>query len=210
MVENDNISIDEENYDEKIKIMLLGDSSVGKTSIIKRYCKNQYSNSFISTIGVDFETKYINIDGKIINIQIWDTAGQERYKILAQSYYKNSDGFVIVYDITSRISYDNIHKWIEQIKEYASEKIKNIIVANKCDLENKRQISKEEGKELAEKYNFKFYETSALNGKNIDKAFDNLAKMIIDSGNLSSSTTRSASMLSKECHKNNKGKKKCC
>jgi Ras-related protein Rab-8A len=98
----DSISIEEEYYDLKIRLMLIGDSNVGKTSIIKRYCNNQFSPSYISTVGIDFETKYLRLNGKIINLQIWDTAGQERYKVLAKNYYKNSDGFIIVYDITDK------------------------------------------------------------------------------------------------------------
>ena len=165
-------NLEEESYDEKVRLMLIGNSTVGKTSIIKRFCKNKFTNSFISSIGIDFETKYVKIDNKTINLQIWDTAGQERYKVISRNYFNQSDGFIIVYDITNRKTFDDVVNWIEQIQELAGEYTKNIIVGNKLDLEKMRKVEKEEGKELAEKYNYIFFETSAQSGKNIDKAFD--------------------------------------
>ena len=171
-MENDSeYSLEEEAYDERIRIMLLGDSNVGKTSILKRYCKNQFSESYISSVGIDFETKYIKVDEKTINLQIWDTAGQERYKVISKNYYNKSDGFIIVYDITNKSSFDSIVNWVEDIKELASNDNKNIILGNKCDLESERKINKEEGDNLAKKYNCQFFEVSAQNGKNIDKSF---------------------------------------
>ena len=177
-------NLEEEVYDEKFRLMLIGNSNVGKTSIIKRFCKNKFINSFISSVGIDFETKYVKIGDKTINLQIWDTAGQERYKVLAKNYFNQSDGFIIVYDITDRKSFDDVANWIEQIKEYAGEYTKNIIVGNKLDLEKMRKVEKDEGKELAEKYGYIFFETSAQSGKNIDKAFDSLAKNILADDNL--------------------------
>ena len=183
-------NLEEEVYDEKFRLMLIGNSNVGKTSIIKRFCKNKFINSFISSVGIDFETKYVKIGDKTINLQIWDTAGQERYKVLAKNYFNQSDGFIIVYDITDRKSFDDVANWIEQIKEYAGEYTKNIIVGNKLDLEKMRKVEKDEGKELAEKYGYIFFETSAQSGKNIDKAFDSLTKNILADDNFISASRK--------------------
>ena len=209
-MENDSeYSLEEEAYDERIRIMLLGDSNVGKTSILKRYCKNQFSESYISSVGIDFETKYIKVDEKTINLQIWDTAGQERYKVISKNYYNKSDGFIIVYDITNKSSFDSIVNWVEDIKELASNDNKNIILGNKCDLESERKINKEEGDNLAKKYNCQFFEVSAQNGKNIDKSFLCLVQSILKDVNNSYSSRRGSQIDKKSFSANNK-KRKCC
>ena len=209
-MENDSeYSLEEEAYDERIRIMLLGDSNVGKTSILKRYCKNQFSESYISSVGIDFETKYIKVDEKTINLQIWDTAGQERYKVISKNYYNKSDGFIIVYDITNKSSFDSIVNWVEDIKELASNDNKNIILGNKCDLESERKINKEEGDNLAKKYNCQFFEVSAQNGKNIDKIFLCLVQNILQDVNNSDSSRRGSEIDNKSFKENNK-KRKCC
>ena len=196
----------EEHIDFKVKIMFKGNSSVGKTSIIKRYSKNIFSTSYISTLGIDFESKNINIDNKIINLQIWDTAGQEKYKVLSKNYYNNSNAFIIVYDITNLESFESVMNWIDQIKENAPENVKSILLGNKSDLEEKRKISEEEGKNLAKKININFYETSAQNGANIEKAIDNLVKDVINDENFIKENTT-------KLHRNKlktEKKKKCC
>ncbi len=209
-MENDSeYSLEEEAYDERIRIMLLGDSNVGKTSILKRYCKNQFSESYISSVGIDFETKYIKVDEKTINLQIWDTAGQERYKVISKNYYNKSDGFIIVYDITNKSSFDSIVNWVEDIKELASNDNKNIILGNKCDLESERKINKEEGDNLAKKYNCQFFEVSAQNGKNIDKSFLCLVQSILKDVNNSYSSRR-GSQIDKQSYSANNKKRKCC
>jgi len=207
----DSISVEEEFYDLKIRIMLIGDSNVGKTSIIKRYCKNQFSPSYISTVGIDFETKYLKINGKMVNLQIWDTAGQERYKVLAKNYFKNSDGFIIVYDITDKKTFNNVANWITQIKESASENVKSVLLGNKSDLDQLRQVETIDGKNLADNYNFKFYETSAQKGDNINKAFIDLIKEFLNDDNFVNDSERTSS-LSKQRTLSNAGNKKikCC
>jgi len=207
-------NLEEESYDEKVRLMLIGNSTVGKTSIIKRFCKNKFTNSFISSIGIDFETKYVKIDNKTINLQIWDTAGQERYKVISRNYFNQSDGFIIVYDITNRKTFDDVVNWIEQIQELAGEYTKNIIVGNKLDLEKMRKVEKEEGKELAEKYNYIFFETSAQSGKNIDKAFDSLTRSILADDNFSSASrklSQSSTIKEKDIRTVARtNRKKCC
>ena len=196
----------EEHIDFKVKIMFIGNSSVGKTSIIKRYSKNIFSTSYISTLGIDFESKNINIDNKTINLQIWDTAGQEKYKVLSKNYYNNSNAFIIVYDITNLESFESVMNWIDQIKENAPENVKSILLGNKSDLEEKRKISEEEGKNLAKKININFYETSAQNGANIEKAIDNLVKDVINDENFIKENTPKLERNKLKTEK----KKKCC
>ena len=207
----DSISIEEEYYDLKIRLMLIGDSNVGKTSIIKRYCNNQFSPSYISTVGIDFETKYLRLNGKIINLQIWDTAGQERYKVLAKNYYKNSDGFIIVYDITDKKSLNNVANWITQIKDSASENVKCVLLGNKCDLEELRQVDINQGKDLANNYHLKFYETSAQKGNNIQKVFTDLVKGFLNDDNFVNDSERSSiSTEQRNLRRARNQKKKCC
>ena len=207
----DSISIEEEYYDLKIRLMLIGDSNVGKTSIIKRYCNNQFSPSYISTVGIDFETKYLRLNGKIINLQIWDTAGQERYKVLAKNYYKNSDGFIIVYDITDKKSFNNVANWITQIKDSASENVKCVLLGNKCDLEELRQVDINQGKDLANNYHLKFYETSAQKGNNIQKVFNDLVKGFLNDDNFVNDSERSSiSTEQRNLRRARNQKKKCC
>ena len=191
--------------------MLIGDSNVGKTSIIKRYCNNQFSPSYISTVGIDFETKYLRLNGKIINLQIWDTAGQERYKVLAKNYYKNSDGFIIVYDITDKKSFNNVANWITQIKDSASENVKCVLLGNKCDLEELRQVDINQGKDLANNYHLKFYETSAQKGNNIQKVFTDLVKGFLNDDNFVNDSERSSiSTEQRNLRRARNQKKKCC
>ena len=153
-------SLEEESYDVLIKLMLLGDSTVGKTSILKRYSKNQFNPNYISSIGVDFETKYIKVGKKTINLQIWDTAGQERFKVIAKNYYNKSDGFIIVYDITNKKSFEDVEVWMQSVLDNLGEKESNkkrnyslILIGNKIDLEENRVITKEEGEEICKKNN---------------------------------------------------------
>ena len=171
--EEDEISI-EEDFDEKIKLMILGDSTVGKTAILRQYCKNVFLGKYVTTVGIDFQMKYINLNNKKIRLQIWDTAGQERYRVVTKNYFNSSDGFIIVYDITNRETFKSINNWIEQITTIAGENIKCIIFGNKNDLIDKRQVQEEEGRELAKKYKSNFFETSAKSGDNVEEGFKSI------------------------------------
>ena len=199
----------EEDCNEKIKIMLIGDSSVGKTSLLKKYCQNEFSESYISTIGIDFQIKFLDINNKKIKLQIWDTAGQERYRVLAKNYFNSSDGFIIVYDITNRLSFDNVNNWVEQIKQLAPSHIKNVIFGNKTDLSSERVIKTNEWKELADKFKFKFFETSAKTGHNLNEGYEYLVKEIL--GDIDSvKTSRKEANKLKNKNQKNKKKESCC
>jgi Ras-related protein Rab-11A len=166
-------------YDLLFKLILIGDSCVGKSNILLKYLKNQFNENSKTTIGVEFGTKNIIINNKRIKIQIWDTAGQERYRSITSAYYKGAKGALIVYDITRKNTFDNIDKWITDLKLNGDKNICIIILGNKSDLINKREINKNDGIKKAEMYKTAFLETSALNGDNISKAFDELIEQIV-------------------------------
>ena len=166
-------------YDLLFKLILIGDSCVGKSNILLKYLKNQFNENSKTTIGVEFGTKNIIINNKRIKIQIWDTAGQERYRSITSAYYKGAKGALIVYDITRKNTFDNIDKWITDLKLNGDKDICIIILGNKSDLIDKREINKNDGIKKAEMYKIAFLETSALNGDNISKAFDELIEQIV-------------------------------
>ena len=166
-------------YDLLFKLILIGDSYVGKTNILLKYLKNQFNENSKTTIGVEFDTKNIIINNKRIKIQIQDTAGQEIYRSITSAYYKGAKGALIVYDITRKNTFDNIDKWIIDLKLNGDKNICIIILGNKSDLINKREINKNDGIKKAEMYKTAFLETSALNGDNISKAFDELIEQIV-------------------------------
>jgi len=166
-------------YDLLFKLILIGDSCVGKSNILLKYLKNQFNENSKTTVGVEFGTKNIIINNKRIKIQIWDTAGQERYRSITSAYYKGAKGALIVYDITRKNTFDNIDKWITDLKLNGDKDICIIILGNKSDLIDKREINKNDGIKKAEMYKIAFLETSALNGDNISKAFDELIEQIV-------------------------------
>jgi len=163
------------------KVIIIGDSGVGKTSILSRFAGEDVTKSHISTIGIDFKIRTIKINGDEVKLQIWDTAGQERYETITTQYYRRAHGVILVYDISRRHSYDNMRKWLKYVDEYANSNVKMIIVGNKCDLEGEREVSPEDGKQLATQYDVSFYETSAYAMINIDEAFSGIAKIIYES-----------------------------
>ena len=163
------------------KILLLGDSSVGKTCFLMRYSDNTFQEIHMSTIGLDYKLKNVQLDdGNIVKIQIWDTAGQDRFRSITKNYYKGAHGIILIYDITSRKTFDNIKNWVTQIKEEVSEKVSIILVGNKIDDEKNRKVSTEEGEKMAKECGFDFYETSAKSGINIDKTFNDLVKKTVE------------------------------
>ena len=167
-------------YDQKIKIMILGETLVGKTALLTRYTKNIFGGAYLTTVGIDFQYKFLNINDKRIKVEIWDTAGQERFRNIAKNYFQSSDGFLLVYDISNRESFDKLNFWNEQISANAPENTKIIIVGNKSDLEQERQVKKEEGENFANNNKVRFYETSAKDNINVITVFELLANIIIN------------------------------
>ena len=161
------------------KILLLGDSEVGKSCFLMRYSDNVFVENYITTIGLDYKLKIVKLDsGKTIKVQLWDTAGQDKYRTIAKNYYKGSHGILLLYDITKITSFENIREWIRDIKEEVSEKAIIFLIGNKIDLTDNRKISKEKGEELAEEYKIPFFEASAISGENVDEVFKALYKKI--------------------------------
>lgn len=165
-------------YDYLFKLLIIGDSGVGKSCLLLRFSDDIFTDSFISTIGVDFKIRTIEIGGSKIKLQIWDTAGQERFRTITSSYYRGAHGIIVVYDVTEQKSFNNITKWLKEIDTFAGPTVQKLLVGNKCDLENERAVSTDQGKELAAKLNIPFVETSAKDSINVEQAFIKMAEDI--------------------------------
>ena len=171
---------EESSYELLYKVIIIGDTAVGKSNILSRYVKDEFSSNSKSTVGVELGIKFLKIKNTKTKIQIWDTAGQERYRAITSSYFKGSNGCFIVYDITNEASFNNIENWYEQIQKETSKDIPILLVGNKCDLEDERKVPIEKGKEKAQNLNCAFFETSALKKINIDEIFEELVNNIYE------------------------------
>ena len=197
-----------------LKIIILGDSNVGKTSILLKYVDGYFPTIYVATIGVEYKVKKITINGVDINLHIWDTAGQERFRSITKSFMQNADGIIYVYDITQRESFNNLKTWIRE-SDQATQGFKKIIVGNKIDLENNRKIGKDVVEKFCEENNIKGVEMSAKEGKNIGECFEYLARSIIGiktKDELLKTYTEEAREkgISIKEKKKKKHKKKCC
>ena len=166
--------MDTESYEFMFKVVLVGDMSVGKTNIIAKYLKNDFSEDYKTTIGVEFHSKIAKVEGHVVKAQIWDTCGQERFKSITDSYYRGAKGAFVVYDITRKNTFESVDSWISALRSAADKNLNIIIIGNKSDLEDQRQVETEQGEEKAQNNEAAFMETSAYSGDNIDKAFDNM------------------------------------
>ena len=186
------------------KILLLGDSSVGKTCFLMRYTENTFQEIHMSTIGLDYKLKNVQLDdGKMVKIQIWDTAGQDRFRSITKNYYKGAHGIILLYSVTDRKTFDNVKNWISQIKEEVSEKVTIILVGNKIDDEEHRVVKYEEGEKMGNEFGLKFFECSAKTGDNVDPIFEELIKKTVE--NYSKVGGKGETLNKKKSHK-----KKCC
>jgi Ras-related protein Rab-11A len=180
---NEDITIEEvvspeAKEDFKLKIVVVGDSGVGKTNLIKRFISNEFSENFKATIGVEFMSKTYRINKHLFKVEIWDTAGQERYKSITAVYYKGAKGALVVYDTTDKSTFDNIDKWMLEIKDKTSKDIKLMIIGNKIDLKDEREVKNEEAMKKAESLSIPLMEASALDATNVKEAFCDLLKEI--------------------------------
>ncbi|KAK1173755.1 ras-related protein Rab-10-like [Acipenser oxyrinchus oxyrinchus] len=186
-----------------LKIILVGDALVGKTCILQRYVDHSFHHSYVSTIGIDFKVKTLHLNDKFIKLQIWDTAGQERFHTISTRYFRGAHGLLIIYDITNSVSFDNVVGWMKDVDANAGEDVDRIILGNKCDLEEKRIVSKEKGEKLAWEHGVRFFETSAKDNVNIEKAFLALVQDIMNKNYICGQRTDVVNLKKTE-------KKKCC
>jgi len=167
-----------------LKLLLLGDAHVGKTSVFNRYVRDNYSEMYKTTIGADFFSKTLKVDGKEVILQIWDTAGQERYHSMGTAFFRGSDACILVYDIAVQRTFDALTQWVERFVQGVGIENQNlrdsgyifVVLGNKCDLEENRQVETEMAKQYCETHGFQFFETSALNAINVNEAFDYIAR----------------------------------
>ena len=162
-----------------LKLLLLGDSSVGKTSILLKYISNKFDDSSISTVGVDYMDKIIDYNKFKIKLQIWDTSGEEKFRTITKNFYRNADGLLVVFDLTKKESYDHIKSWLDEAKEN-NDKLKTLLIGNKLDLKDERIVAIDVAKQFAEKNNLKYIETSAKDGTNINESFQAIIDLLFD------------------------------
>ncbi len=166
-------------YDFVGKLVVIGESSVGKTNILSRYCKNEFNKEIKMTIGVEFFTKIVSIQGKSIKFQIWDTAGQERYKSITNSFFTSTTAAIVVFDLTNNQSFEKVDFWINEVKQHTKDDLIIMLIGNKSDLEN-RSVSPKDIQKKAELYKIEYVETSALLNENINEAFERIITRIYD------------------------------
>ena len=203
------------NYDKTCQILLIGDSSVGKTSLIQRYANGIFKEEYLATVGLDFYTKQEAINNINVLVRLWDTAGQERFKSLTPNYFKNAEGVIITYDITSSQSFENLKFWINSIKTNLGEKniiIPIIIVGNKLDKEDMRDITREEAEKFAKENKYKYFETSAKTGEGVDDAIRDLVNQVLEKSEQfeEERNERKSIKINSEQPEDNVKKKGCC
>lgn len=180
------------NYDYLFKVVLIGDSGVGKSNLLSRFTRNEFNLESKSTIGVEFATRSINVDGKTVKAQIWDTAGQERYRAITSAYYRGAVGALLVYDIAKHATYVNVTRWLKELRDHADSNIVIMLVGNKSDLKHLRAVPTDEAKAFSTENGLSFIETSALDASNVEGAFQTILTdiyRIVSSKSLESSTT---------------------
>lgn len=203
-------------YDVLIKLLLVGDSGSGKSNMLLNFTDKAFSPSFVTTIGIDFKIKTVDIKGKKVKLQIWDTAGQERFRTITSAYYRGAMGILIVYSINDATSFSNVKTWLSNIQAHGNDKVKLMLVGNKCDDEEHRIVTKEQGMEFAYSYNINksptnpeltFMEVSAKDGTNIDSAFMQLSSLVLDDILLAKETSIETN---DKVNFDKKSKKSCC
>lgn len=187
----------DEEYDYLFKVVLIGDSGVGKSNLLSRFTRNEFCLESKSTIGVEFATRTLQVEGRTVKAQIWDTAGQERYRAITSAYYRGALGALLVYDVTKPTTFENVSRWLKELRDHADSNIVIMLIGNKTDLKHLRAVATEDAQGYAEKEGLSFIETSALEATNVEKAFQTiLAEIyrIISKKSLSSDESAPASI----------------
>jgi Ras-related protein Rab-1A len=197
-------------YDYLFKLLLIGDSGVGKSCLLLRFADNTYTDSYISTIGVDFKIRTLDIDGKMVKLQIWDTAGQERFRTITSSYYRGAHGIIVVYDVTDKVSFTNVKQWLGEIDRYACQSVNKLLVGNKADLVEKKVVDFNEAKEFADSLNISFLETSAKSSQNVEEAFLMMTRQIKERVSRSHDNPAAGGAKVDISRNNQKIKRRCC
>ncbi|EOY05072.1 hypothetical protein QUC31_016957 [Theobroma cacao] len=201
------------------KIVIIGDSAVGKSNLLTRYARNEFNAHSKATIGVEFQTQSVEIDGKDVKAQIWDTAGQERFRAVTSAYYRGAFGALLVYDISRRATFDNVARWLDELNSHSDTTVARMLVGNKCDLENIREVTLEEGKSLAEAEGLFFIETSALDSTNVRTAFEivireiynNVSRRVLNSDSYKAElTVNRVSLVNDDGLRQTQTKNSCC
>ena len=193
----------------KYKILILGDSKVGKSCFLTRYADNTYKEDYLSTIGMDYKIKNYELeDGRIIKLYIWDTAGQDKFRSITSNFYKGADGIILIYDITDRKTFNSVRNWIYNIQEEAPDKVALVLAGNKVDDEKNREVQESQGKKIADEYSLPFFECSAKSDINVTQTFDALIKKVVQIN----PKNKEGQKLKQNRHngKNEDEKKKCC
>ena len=202
---------DKDEYESLLKLVIMGDSSVGKSNYICRFVDGKFNPVHVSTVGFDFKSRIFEMSNtkKKVKFQIWDTAGQEKYMSINKNLFQRVQGIILMYDISNLNSFKNLVKWMDGIKENSKD-VPVILIGNKCDLEGERQVQTEEGENFASKYDIKFFEGSAKTGVNVDKSFEAIGDIILNNDKYKENleTSKSEYVISKST--SNKKKKKCC
>jgi len=200
-------------YDYLFKLVLIGDSGVGKSSLLLRFADDSFTDTFISTIGVDFRFRTVRSEKKIVKLQIWDTAGQERFRTITSAYYRGADGIIMVYDVTNQESFDHVNEWLNEVNRYASEDTCKLLVGNKSDKVNEKVVDYDTAAAFASDLNITFLESSAKSAKNVEEAFMTMASELIrlkeEKGNDTTNTSAAATGINIKQGNSNE-KKKCC
>ena len=194
-------------YNFLFKLLIIGESGVGKTCLLLRFTDDSFTANHLTTIGIDFKIKIITLSGKLIKLQIWDTAGQERFRTITKTYYKGAHGIILTYDVTNQNSFKNIRNWIKQIEANAQTNVCKVLVGNKCDKPD-RVVTEEEGKKLAEDFNMSFFETSAKTNQNVNEVFNFLTEEILKTNEGKPQNGPGGRQLNND--KSKDGKKGCC
>ena len=202
---------DKDEYEYLLKLVIMGESSVGKSNYICRFVDGKFNPVHVSTVGFDFKSRIFEMSNpkKKVKFQIWDTAGQEKYMSINKNLFQRVQGIILMYDISNLNSFKNLVKWMDGIKENSKD-VPVILIGNKCDLEGERQVQTEEGENFASKYDIKFFEGSAKTGVNVDKSFEAIGDIILNNDKYKENleTSKSEYVISKST--SNKKKKKCC